>query len=67
MCYFRRSTVTVALVKTKLNNSLSVPLRTSRTVLCFGSEGNKKEEDKTKDASWGIPGVLEELILCVEQ
>lgn len=68
MCCVTRSIVIVALVKTIVeNNSLSITtLRTSRAILYFGLEGKDKEENKTKDASWGIP-VLEELILCAEQ
>lgn len=66
MCCVARSIVTVALVKTIVDYSLSITLRTSRAILYFGSEGKDKEENKTKDASWGIP-VLEELILCAEQ
>ena len=65
-CATQRIIVNVELVETIVNYSLSITLKASTTVSCFGSEGKSTKENKTKDASWGIP-VLEELILCTEQ
>ena len=67
-CGTKRIIVNVELVKTIVHYSLSFMLTPSTTVFsCFGSEeGKSTKENKTKDASWGIP-VLEELILCTEQ
>jgi hypothetical protein len=66
-CATQRIIVNVELVKTIVHYYLSFTLKASTTtVSCFGSEAKRTKENKTKDASWGIP-VLKELILCTEQ
>ena len=65
-CFTQRIIVNVELVKTIVDYSLSITLKASEPVSCFGSAGKSTKENKTKEASWGIP-VLKELILCTEQ